>query len=350
MPVPALPAARSTQQPGALDLQHHVGECHLHRLELDQRLAELPALLDVRDRAVQRRLTDRQAHGGVAQALDVERGEQLAEAAGRHQQVLLGHLDIFEDHVRGGDAAEAHQLLLGAEADAGPLRLDDERADAAGARLVGQPGVDEVVVGLPAVGDPPLEPVEPVDAVGVLRAGGHVGGAGAGVGLGDRDGHRAVALDDRRKVARALLLGAEQVDHLRRAGVGLEDLERGRPALLGQLLDHDQRVEQGRAGAAEPLRQRDAEEAERAQVASLLDRDGGAVGVPLGGPGRVALLGHRGRDRPDLVPVGSILHATPPSATIVLRAKHDIRKQGYPVKGPACQAVIRRPDEQCSDR
>ena len=45
-----------------------------------------------------------------------------------------------------------------------------------------------------------------------------------------------------------------------RAGVGLEHLEGGWPAFLGQLLDDDQRIHQGGAAAAEMLGQADPEQ------------------------------------------------------------------------------------------
>ena len=125
-----------------------------------ERLAELLALLDVLHGRVQRGLADRQAHGGVAQPLDREDAEELAEAAGRDDDVLLGHHDVVEVEVGRRDAAEAHQPLGRAEGEAGRPLLDDDRADALGAGRVGEPAVDEVLVGLAAVGDPPLGAVD----------------------------------------------------------------------------------------------------------------------------------------------------------------------------------------------
>ena len=46
------------QVPGGLDLHLHVGEHELHALEVGDALPELPAVLDVGDRGVERALGD----------------------------------------------------------------------------------------------------------------------------------------------------------------------------------------------------------------------------------------------------------------------------------------------------
>ena len=166
--------------------------------------------------------------------------------------------------------------------------------------LVVEPRVDEVVVGLAAVGDPALRPVDRVRAVGQLGPSRHVGRRRARVRLGDRDCHRRVTGDDLRQEPGLQLLAAEQGQHPGGAGVGLEHLERGRAALLGQLLDHDQRVPERCSAAAEALRQADSEQPERAEVLALGVRERLAVGVPSGRLRGVALLRERARQGGEL--------------------------------------------------
>ena len=98
---------------------HHVGQSDLDTLELDERFAELLPLLDIGDGAVECLLADAEAHGGVAEPLDGEDSEQLAETAGGDDAVLLGDPDFVEDDVSGGNAAEAHEPFGGTEAEAG---------------------------------------------------------------------------------------------------------------------------------------------------------------------------------------------------------------------------------------
>src|SRR3546814_1301819 len=78
---PVLGVLRGTpdQQPRRLDPHRHLGQLHLYRLELDQRLAEGLALLHVAERLVERRLRDGQAHGRVTAALQVRSEEHTSE-------------------------------------------------------------------------------------------------------------------------------------------------------------------------------------------------------------------------------------------------------------------------------
>ncbi|MCQ0011014.1 hypothetical protein LUX73_44235 [Actinomadura madurae] len=100
------------------------------------------------------------------------------------------------------------------------------------------------------------------------------------------------------------------VDDLRGSGVGLEDLERGRPAHLGELLDHRQGLRERRAGPAVALRQRDAEEAEVSQGGSPVGRHRGPVQIHPGGQGLEHLGRDLGRQLADLVVVGQGSHGT----------------------------------------
>ena len=133
---------------------------------------------------------------------------------------------------------------------------DADRADALRAWRVAEPAVDEVVVRVAAVGDPALAAVDDVLVAVEARLGAHVGRGRAGVRLGDADGHGDLAADRLGQDVLLLLLGAEELDDAARADVGLEHLERGGTALLGQLLLDDERVEQGAAVAAVLLRER----------------------------------------------------------------------------------------------
>ncbi len=106
-----------------------------------------------------------------------------------------------------------------------------------------------------------------------------------------------------------LLLGAEELQHPDRADVGLEDLERRGPALLGQLLLHDQRVEERAAVAAVLLGDGDAEEAQAGQPLHLVVGERGALEVPFSGERRVAIAGDLGGQLAQLVLLGGQLKA-----------------------------------------
>ena len=116
-------------------LRFHVGQLELDRLELVDRLAELPALAGVGDRVVGRALGD--AHGlrGGAQAGALERAERhrqpLADLA---DHVLLGHSHVVEDRLPGGRGADAELVLELAHAEARTVGLDDERRQPAASR------------------------------------------------------------------------------------------------------------------------------------------------------------------------------------------------------------------------
>ena len=182
---------------------------------------------------------------------------------------------------------------------------DDDRADALGAGVVVEPAVDEVVVGVAAVGDPALVAVDH-DVVAVAAAlGPHVGRGRPGVRLGDADGHGDLAGRPPSAGSACFCSSVPKNSMTRhRSDVRLEDLERRGTALLGQLLLDDERVEQGAAVAAVLLGDRDAEEAEVGEALDLLDRQRGALAVPLSASGRVALAGDLGRQLAQLLLLG----------------------------------------------
>ena len=122
---------------GALRL--HVGELELDRLEGVDRLAELPALARVGGRVVGRALGDAQRLRGDAEPRAVERGHRDLEApVDLADEVLRGDADVVEDRLAGRRAADAELVLELADAEAGPVGLDDERGDAA--RVAGLAG------------------------------------------------------------------------------------------------------------------------------------------------------------------------------------------------------------------
>ena len=163
------------QQARRLDLHQHVGERQLDALEFDQRLAELLALLNVGQAAIERCLRDGQAHRRVAKPLDGKAAEQVAKAPGADQQVLGWDACVLEDDVGGGNATEAHQLFRRAKADPRRVGVDDECADSFRAGAVVQPHVHQVVVRLTAVGYPALGAVDHVAAVDERGTRGEVG-------------------------------------------------------------------------------------------------------------------------------------------------------------------------------
>jgi hypothetical protein len=79
-----------------------------------------------------------------------------------------------------------------------------------------------------------------------------------------------------------------------------EHLEGRGAALLGQFLDDQQGVQHRRAGSAELLGERDAEQAQIAEPAALLGGQRDPARVPLGGERRVVLAGQLASHPADL--------------------------------------------------
>ena len=102
-----------------------------------------------------------------------------------------------------------------------------------------------------AAGDPVLAAVEQPVAVAPVGAGGHVGGGGTGVGLGDAD-RRLVAVQHEPRGKPLLSLAAILHDGGDRAHVGLDRDAAGDATDARHLLDDDDSVEEAAAGAAGP--------------------------------------------------------------------------------------------------
>src|SRR5205823_3406496 len=97
----------------------HVGELALHQLEFADRLAELLALVHVRDHDVEARCHDAKRAAGEDRALVIESGHQHFHAvAFAAKDVLGGHLAVAKHELAGVRAAHAElvELLGGGEA------------------------------------------------------------------------------------------------------------------------------------------------------------------------------------------------------------------------------------------
>ena len=102
--------------------------------------------------------------------------------------MAAGHAHVVEEQLGGVLAVEADLLEVAATFEAGHAALDDEqRHPAVALRRVGLGG-DDHQVGVDAVGDERLRPVQDVLVAVADRGGGDAGEVGAGAGLGHRDG------------------------------------------------------------------------------------------------------------------------------------------------------------------
>ena len=172
------------QHPGSVHPGLHLCQHKLSVLELGDGSAELAPILDVLHRLVDGTLGDAQCLSGDADAPTVQGHhgnlEALVELA---QQVLLGHFHVLEHQLAGGGGADAHFLLVTAEAEALHALLQEEGGDALVARgLVGH-GEHHVYVGHLAIGDEDLGAVEQPVIPFVLRGSTLHGGVGAGAGF-----------------------------------------------------------------------------------------------------------------------------------------------------------------------
>ena len=109
-------------------------------------------------------------------------------------------------------------------------------------------------------------------------------------------------------------------------------------AFLGQFLDHDERVHQRGARAAESLRQADPEQPERAEVAPLLVRERRALRVPGRRQRRVPLARDVGRDRRELpgVVVKGYPQSQPPASQYDDISMHHLLARQRPERGSWC--------------
>ena len=210
---------------------------------------------------VGRALGDPDGLRGHAEARVVERAERDVHAAALlADQVVGGDADVVEDRLAGRRALDPELVLELADAEARPVGLDHEGADAARAlgRRVGL-GEDDVEVGDPEVGDPVLGAVDhPLVAV-AHGAGDHPAGVRAGLGLGERERGRPLARRAARQEALLELVGAEQLDR-QRAELLDHQHQRARGARARDLLHRHVEHQRAGAGAAVLLVERQAEQ------------------------------------------------------------------------------------------
>ena len=257
---------------GRGELDGHVGELELDRLELRDRLAELVAGEGVGVREVVGRLHRAEAHRGDRDAPAVEDLQELLEAhAARAEEIVLRHQHVGE-----------RQL---ARVGGVPTDLVERRALRVARRAVGDDQVGDLAVTRASrdrhalgdvgarVGDEHLRAVDPPLAVLELGVRPRAARVGAGLGLGQAEGREALARDELRQPLRLLRVRAEQIDrHRAERGVrGDRHADGGVDAR--QLLDGD-RVEQRVATrTADFLGERDAHQPERGHLLDDLVRE-----------------------------------------------------------------------------
>src|SRR3990172_1579873 len=120
------------ERPRRVDPHRHVRDHELDRLVVRDRLAELDAILRVRDGGLEGALRNPDRHRADADPAAVEEEERVHEAL-----VLLsekrvpGHLALREEDLRGGAPPHAELVLDLPDRQARVSALDDERADPA---------------------------------------------------------------------------------------------------------------------------------------------------------------------------------------------------------------------------
>ena len=175
------PQARgaSVPQPGGLPHQTarrfnfrlHVRQHKLNRLKLANRFAKCAPLLRVAHGRFECALGD--AHGlrGNPHAPAVERLERdLQPLPFLAQAVLDWDLAIGQRDFRGARTAQAHFILVAADAKAGEAWFHQKSRHSARAGLRIGLGKNDIEAALPAAGDPGLHAVEPVDVPVAHRA------------------------------------------------------------------------------------------------------------------------------------------------------------------------------------
>jgi hypothetical protein len=225
--------------------------------------AEHHPLVAVGDGPLERDASDPDRLAGQEDALRVEAVEQVVEPpTDLADDVLVGHEGVVEGHLARHHGVAAHLRDRG-DLDLRHLQVDEEQGHAVGALLhlvQGRgAGEEQALLRQLGLGVPDLAAPHAVAAVHLRRPGGDVGGVGAGVGLGDAEGHVEVAPHHPREVRR--LHGVRAVLHHR---VHPEHREvDGRAAVEAgprrrDLLEHDRGLGDPGAAATELLRDGDA--------------------------------------------------------------------------------------------
>ena len=211
----------------------------------------------------------RREHG----ALVVEARHQHVDAvADDTEHVIDRHFAVGEHELAGIGAAHAELVELLPGGKAGKTVFDDERGDAARAGGAVGLGVDDERIGERTVGDPHFRAVEDIAVALALGAGAHRHHVGAGIRLRHRQRPDMLAGNELRQIA-LLLLGAGVAPDLVDAEIGMRAVGKAdRRRAAGNLLHRHAMGEIAHAGAAPFLLDRDAEQAERAELRPQLAR------------------------------------------------------------------------------
>ena len=264
----------------------HVGDFALHQFKFADGLAELFALADVGDHHIHGGLHDAQRAAGQDEPFVVQAAHQDAGATAHFaQNVFLGYRAVLEYQLTGVGATHAQFVQFLVAAEAGEVALDDEGGDAPGSALGIGLGVDDVDVGIRAVGDPHLVAVEDVVVAGVTGGEFHGDDVGTGIRLGHGQGADVFAADQFGQVFAFLFFGAVAVN-LVHAQVGVGAVRKanggGGPA---DFFHGDDVGQVAHVGTAVLLLHGNTQQA---HVAELTPEIHGELVVPVdvGGPGR----------------------------------------------------------------
>src|SRR5262249_18767523 len=145
--------------------------------------------------------TEGEGAGGIAEALDVEAGHLLLEAAGPEQDILYWDAAILEMQL--APLLAAHEARRLADGEARRIALDDHRADAADPGPVAH--IDEEDRGVAAERGEHLAAIDDVMRAIGLSAGLELGRGRTGIGLADAEAHHHPPLQQVGQPARLLL-------------------------------------------------------------------------------------------------------------------------------------------------
>ena len=238
------------QQPGRFHFHLHLGEPQLHRLELDERFAELLALLHVGDDVFERAAGLRESHGRIPAAFQVERFHQVAEAASRHDDVFDGHCAVVEVQVAARHTVKAHQALRAAKAQSRRVAFYVDCSDAFRTRLRAQAAVNDVSISVSSAGTPALRAVDHDTVPANFRARRQIGERRARRRLGHRHRHDQLAAADARHDSQSQGFSGEALDRAHGPHAGFEDRKGQCRGALAEFLQHQQGFETAQAESA----------------------------------------------------------------------------------------------------
>jgi hypothetical protein len=224
--------------------RRHVGKAEGHRLVIDDRAAELLALLRVPDRRVQCRPRQPRGPGADEDPGGVEGAHEAVEALPfTAEAVLHRHPHPVQEDLGVDDAALTELAHRSADRHPGGIPVHHEGRDPAGAlrRVDGREHHDPP--GIRSVGDPGLLPGEDVVVPVAFGPCLQAGGVRPDLGLGDGNRrHRRPVAGQRAEVPLALLLVAQGLDRTGEEGAGGEEVADADVAvtelLLHQALRH----------------------------------------------------------------------------------------------------------------